>query len=227
MNKVFDDHRILLVIMLGWLALVVGVFAEMGLFKSDFVHFGPSEDTVYVGIVLNTWHKWTAVAVFSALSSFFNDFANEALEPLFICVLRDPKQRYIPYQKWVCLLITQGFTVYASIMSLFALYTYFSQLDFVVIKMLVGLLVNQYSTRRYLRNKQYEPIKFAKYYQHEDSDVPEMHDPDSSAHGMSDCNESKSSAGVFQNTVASVVAKHSGPSPEFTILSPRASSQDA
>jgi hypothetical protein len=169
-NKLFDDHRILMAVIMGWLVLVLVVFTEMGLMKSEFVRFGPSETTEYVGIKLNTWRKWASVAIFSALSSFMNDFANESLEPLFINVLRDPKQRYIPYSKFTCVLITQCWTIYGSIMSLFALYTYFSQLDFLLIKLLVALLVGQYSTLRYMRNKIHEPVKFAQYYQQRDED---------------------------------------------------------
>ena len=46
-------------------------------------------------------------------------------------------------------------------MSLFALYTYFSQIDFMIIKLLVGMVVQWFATYRYLRNKEHEPTKFA------------------------------------------------------------------
>ena len=171
LNKVFDDQRLMVAAIWVWLCVVMIIFSLMGLFKSEFVRFGPSPTTKYVGITLDTWEKWSAVAIFSAVSSFMNDMANESLEPFFLCVIRDVKGRYIPFSKFTCILLTQAWTIYASIMSLFALYTFFSQADFVIIKMLVGLLVNIYSTMRYLRNKKHEPVKFAQYFQQQDVDL--------------------------------------------------------
>ena len=99
-----------------------------------------------------------------------NDFANESFEFFFLCVIRDVKGRYIPFSKFSCVMLTQAWTIYASIMSLFALYAFFSQADFVLSKLLVGLLVNMYSTMRYLRNQEHEPVKFAQYFQQTDVD---------------------------------------------------------
>ena len=53
-------------------------------------------------------------------------------------------------------------------MSLFALNTYFSQIDFMIIKLLVGMVVQWFATYRYLRNKEHEPTKFAQYFRQSD-----------------------------------------------------------
>ena len=179
LNKVFDDQRLMIASVWVWLVIVLVIFSQMGLFHSEFIRFGPSPTTTYVGISLDTWEKWSAVAIFSAVSSFMNDMANESVEPFFLCVIRDVKGRYIPFSKMTCVLLTQAWTIYSSVMSLFALYTFFSQVDFVIIKLIVGLLVNMYSTMRYLRNKKHEPVKFAQYFQQQDvdsvGDLPNIH----------------------------------------------------
>lgn len=77
-----------------------------GLMKSDFVRFGPSPTTFYVGIPLDTWYKWSAVAIFTALSSFWNDIAGESLEPFFLMTIRDHKSRYLPYSKLTCICLS-------------------------------------------------------------------------------------------------------------------------
>ena len=97
-----------------------------GLMSSDFVRFGPSPTTMYVGIHLDTWSKWSAVAIFTAISSFMNDLAGESLEPFFLMVLRDHKTRYIPYSKTTSIILNQAWTLYCSVMSVFGLYTYFA-----------------------------------------------------------------------------------------------------
>ncbi len=170
LNAVFDDKRIMVSVVWCWLIVVLGVFTSMGLLKSDFVRFGPSPTTMYVGTHLDTWERWSAVAVFTAISSFMNDFAGESLEPFFLMVLRDHKTRYIPYSKATSVLLNQAWTLYCSIMSVFGLYTYFAQVDLLVIKMIVALIVNLYSSWRYLRNKQHEPDRYMKYFEHGDED---------------------------------------------------------
>jgi hypothetical protein len=171
-NSVFDDQRLMVLVVWIWLGTVLAIFTEMGLLQSEFVRFGPSESCKYVGITLNTWRKWGAVAVFSAMSSFWNDIAEESLEPFFINVIRDVKGRYIPFSKLWCHLVTQLWTIYASIMSIFGLYTYFSQIDFMIIKLVVALAVQWFATYRYLRNKECEPAKFAQYFRQHD-EIPD------------------------------------------------------
>lgn len=161
---VFDDKRIMVGVIWTWLIVVLAVFTEMGLFKSDFVRWGPSPTTVYIGIKLDNWYKWSAVAIFTAISSFMNDLAGESLEPFFLMVIRDHKTRYIPYSKTTSVLLNQLWSVYCSIMSVFGLYTFFAQADLLVIKMLVGLIVNMYSSWRYMRNKKYEPFEYQRYF---------------------------------------------------------------
>ena len=198
LNKVFDDQRLMVAAIWVWLCVVLIIFSQMGLFHSEFVRFGPSPTTTYVGITLDTWEKWSAVAIFSAISSFMNDMANESLEPFFLCVIRDVKGRYIPFSKMTCVLLTQAWTIYASVMSLFALYTFFSQADFVIIKMVVGVLVNIYSTMRYLRNKKHEPVKFAQYFQQQDVDLTKV----------STVNETENSTDASENTSLQFQAAH-------------------
>jgi hypothetical protein len=105
-----------------------------------------------------------------------NDIAAESLEPFLMMTLRDHKTRYIPYSKATSVLLNQAWTLYCSIMSVFGLYTYFAQADLLVIKMIVALIVNLYSSRRYLRNKQHEPAMYMKYFEHTDEDeIADIH----------------------------------------------------
>jgi hypothetical protein len=199
-NRIFDDQRLMIMMVWAWLITVLAIFTEMGLMKSDFVRFGPSDTCKYVGITLDTWRKWTAVAIFSAMSSFWNDIAEESLEPFFINVIRDVKGRYIPFSKLTCHLITQLWTVYAAIMSLFALYTYFSQLDFMIIKLLVGMVVQWFATYRYLRNKEHEPAKFAQYFRQTD-EIPTIEPFAADDVGAEDATEA-TSTGTLERIVA-------------------------
>jgi hypothetical protein len=225
LNTVFDDKRIMVCVVWGWLIIVLGVFTEMGLLRSDFVRFGPSPTTMYVGIVLDTWSKWSAVAIFTAISSFMNDLAGESLEPFFLMVIRDHKTRYIPYSKTTSVVLNQAWTLYCSIMSVFGLYTYFAQVDLLVIKMVVGLIVNMYSSMRYLRNKSHEPVRYLRYFTQDDmkdtENDEEIHDEQSPTNpklnstssslrgsGRSQQTDEYNSSLAMSDTMADVLNKH-------------------
>jgi hypothetical protein len=49
LNRVFDDKRIMIAVIWVWLIIVLIIFSEMGLMRSEFVRFGPSPTTKYVG----------------------------------------------------------------------------------------------------------------------------------------------------------------------------------
>ncbi len=83
--------------------------------------------------------------------------SSDALSPWILNTITDHKTRFILYPKWVCLFITQAWSMYCNIMSVFAIFLAMSQIDFVLIRMLADLrvLVNAYTTTKFMHNKTY------------------------------------------------------------------------
>lgn len=107
MDAVFDDKRIIMVLLLVWLAIVVTIFDDIGLMNTQFMTLGPSNSTLFMGVVLNTRYKWGLVASFTFVNTAVNDFVSDALSPWILNTISDHKTRFIPYPKWVCFLVTQ------------------------------------------------------------------------------------------------------------------------
>ena len=121
---------------------------------------GPSESTLFMGLTLNTWYRWGLVAGFTFVNTAVNDFMSDALSPWILNTITDHKTRYIPYPKWVCLLVTQVWSFYCNIMSVFSIFLAMSQIDFVLIRMVADLTVNAYTTNKFMRNKTHCPEKY-------------------------------------------------------------------
>ena len=51
------------------------------------------------------------------------------------------------------MLITQIYTVFCHVMSIFGIFLLFSQIDFLIIRTIADLLVNQYTTTMFMQNK--------------------------------------------------------------------------
>lgn len=162
LDRVFDDKRLAVGLLMLWMCIVVGVFKDIGLLDSRFMTFGPSPGTVFMGVTLDTWYKWNAVASFTLVNTLVNDFMSDALSPWILNTITDHKTRYIPYSKPVCLTITQCWAVYCNIMGVFGLFLAMTQIDFVLIRMSADLTVNIYTNLKFMRNKETCPERYAR-----------------------------------------------------------------
>jgi len=160
MDCVFDDKRIAVVFLMVWLVIVVAVFKDIGLLDTKFMSAGPSDKTVFMGMVLDTWYKWGLVAAFTFVNTSINDFMSDAISPWLLNTITDHKTKYLPYSKLTCLAISQLWSVYCNVMSVFGLFLAMTQVDFVLIRMAADLTVNMYTNMRFMRNKVTSPDRY-------------------------------------------------------------------
>ena len=160
MDALFDDKRIIAVFLIVWLCIVVSLFEELGLMNTQFMALGPSPKTVFMGIVMDTWYKWGLVAGFTFVNTAVNDFMSDALSPWILNTITDHKTRYIPYSKFTCVTITQIWSLYCNIMSVFGIFLAMSQIDFVIIRTVADLTVNTYTTTKFIRHKVHCPERY-------------------------------------------------------------------
>ena len=160
MDALFDDKRVISVFLVCWLSLVLVVFKDIGLMETKFMTLGPSDATMFMGVKLDTWYKWGMVAAFTFINTSVNDFMSDAISPWILNTITDHKTRFIPYSKLVCVMVTQTWSLYCNIMGVFSIFLAMSQIDFVLIRMSADLMVNAYTTTKFLRNKTFCPVKY-------------------------------------------------------------------
>jgi len=160
MDRIFDDKRLAVGVLMLWLAVVVTVFKDIGLLDTTFMQFGPSPTAKFMGVVLDTWYKWGMVALFTLVNTSVNDFMSDAISPWIINTITDHKSKFIPYPKYVCLGISQLWAVYCNLMSVFGMFLAMTQIDFVLIRMLADLTVNTYTNLKFMRHKEHSPSKY-------------------------------------------------------------------
>lgn len=166
LNRLFDDRRLIVTILMGWLVIVFAGFFHLGLLETDYITWGPSEHTVFMTITLDTWRKWGLVALFTAVNTLVNDFAGDSLGPFFVNVVSDHKCKYLPYSKMTCVMITQVYTVYGALISVITIHLLLSQIDFVVIRLFADLGTNIWTQSRLLRYKEYNSAKYKETEMH-------------------------------------------------------------
>ena len=178
LNRLFDDRRLIVTILMLWVLTVVVGFSHLGLLDTNYTTMGPSPHTVFMTVTLDTWRKWSLVAIYTVISTCIGDFAGDSMSQFYLNIVQDPKTKYIPYKKVTCILITQFYTIYGSLMGVIGLHLILSQVDFVLIRLLTDLVTNVWTQSRMLRYKHYDPIRYAEMELHivskEDSSAPLM-----------------------------------------------------
>lgn len=159
-DRVFDDKRLAVTVLMVWLTIVMSVFKDIGLLETSFMRFGPSGDTRFMGVVLDTWYKYGMVASFTLVNTAMNDFMSDAISPWILNTITDHKTKFIPYSKLMCLGIAQLWAIYCNLMSVFGMFLAMTQIDFVLIRLLADLTVNTYTNMKFMRNKEWSSDKY-------------------------------------------------------------------
>lgn len=160
MDRIFDDKRLAVGVLMVWLIIVMSLFKDIGLLDTSFMTFGPSTTAKFMGVPLDTWYKWSMVAGFTLINTSVNDFMSDAISPWILNTITDHKSKYIPYPKYVCLAIAQLWSIYCNLMSVFGMFLAMTQIDFVLIRMMADLTVNTYTNLKFMRNKEYSQSKY-------------------------------------------------------------------
>jgi hypothetical protein len=160
MDRIFDDKRLAVVVLMVWLIIVMSIFKDIGLLDTSFMTFGPSPTAKFMGVVLDSWYKWGMVATFTLINTSVNDFMSDAISPWILNTITDHKSKYIPYPKYICLGIAQLWAIYCNLMSVFGMFLAMTQIDFVLIRMMADLTVNTYTNLKFMRFKEFSPDKY-------------------------------------------------------------------
>lgn len=152
----FEDKRLTCLLMMTWLCIVLVIYTFSGVTNhhGQFLHIGPSDKTIVMGVVIDTWPKWNILALLAFCKTGMNEFVGASLSPWIINTIQDEKTAILPYTKTTCLIIVQLFTIYGHIMSVFGIALLLSQVDFLVLRIAADLIVTSFAMCQFMRNKQ-------------------------------------------------------------------------
>lgn len=162
-SLLFDDKRVMACLLLLWSVTCVVFFTYiMHVDNSSFLNFGPSEDTMLLGVVLDTWLRWWCVALYTFFSTAIASFASDSIVPWITNTIQDHKTEFIPYSPYTCLFIIQVFTFYAVTQSVMHLFVALTQVDFMLLRLLADFSVNHFTTFWFIRDKTYKPSEYSR-----------------------------------------------------------------
>jgi hypothetical protein len=167
-DNAFDDKRVTIAFISVWFVICLIGFTWLGIFGSEYMRVGPSETLTYMGMKIQTMSRYMTVVGFVVISTAINDFASDAISPWIQNTVMDHKSRTIPYSKFTVVSITQIWSFYCGTMSVASIALVFAQFDLIMIRLVVDLIVNQYTIRRFLSNKSHDPYRYHTEFLNED-----------------------------------------------------------
>lgn len=82
-DVLFENKVATTCLVVAWMLFTCCLFYSLGAFHMQFMTFGPSAHTTFMGMVIDSWVKWGALACFSFLNTAMNEFLDSALAPWF------------------------------------------------------------------------------------------------------------------------------------------------
>jgi len=160
LDAIFDDKRTAITLLMLWMVGVIFLFQSLDLMHSDFMTLGPSTHTKFMTLNIDTWHKWGLLVSATFANTCVSDFMSDAIAPWLQNTIQDHKTKYLPYSKFTCYTISQLWTIYCSVMTIFAISLITSQIDFLLIRMLADLMTSTFTTYKFMRHKVVDKIKY-------------------------------------------------------------------
>lgn len=162
----FEDKRYTMLVLVTWLLFSCAIFHSLGAFHISFMSVGPSETCLFMGMPINTWGKWSCLAIFSFVNTTVNEFLSTALAPWLQNTIQDHKCVFLPYSKSVCVGISLAFTFYEHVMGMFGIFLFFSQVDFLFIRCVADLMVSTGTTYWFMANKTVDRVMYTNVVQY-------------------------------------------------------------
>lgn len=171
LDYIFDDKRVAIAVLMGWMTLVCCLLQYLDVLHSDFVTFGPSDHSKFMTIPIDTWPKWGILAAATFANTCVTDFMSDAIVPWLQNTLQDHKTKHLPYSKCTCYLISQLWNIHSGFMSIFVVALIVSQIDLLLIKTAADLCVNSYTSFKFMRNKSVDRHKYWRWFEEEGESI--------------------------------------------------------
>ena len=142
-----------LILSLAWvvtLSIIISINTKK---TTNFLHFGPSNNTNFIDLKIDNWGKWFLTMLYSFLSQFINSYINATLYPFMVNVIRDYKSEWRDtlLKAQIITLIYKLYCWFHEICEIFLVLTL--QLQYYLPALLADLIVGCLTTRKYIKDK--------------------------------------------------------------------------
>lgn len=120
--------------------------------NKKFYRFGPHDDLVLLGFVIDNGYKYALVVIYSAVNTIVRTIQQEVLSPWLVNMVQDLERKQTPKTRRIAYEVTSINTLYQWIDWLLYMNILLSQIDMVLIEIFMNLIASNVSTYIYIKN---------------------------------------------------------------------------
>lgn len=127
--------------------------------KSDFFNIGPSNDLCFLGMKINTIHKYILFCLFCFMNSLMRKINNVILYPWVTLNVQDEEKIKPQSMHFDAYLTSNISNLFVWIDWIIYMNILLTQIDFILVEMIADFICLNYLTYKYLKNDGYQIIK--------------------------------------------------------------------
>lgn len=124
-----------------WLMIFLLGCWYMGVFSDRYFSLGPNSDFKFLGAVIDTWSKWSALIAFQAIGSCVEFISGDMIWPWITTSVQDEDKRELDYSRPKTWYIVQNQFLYSDIKSVFSIFLSLSQIDLALVSIVCSQLI--------------------------------------------------------------------------------------
>ena len=159
MNK--NTRFRLSLLLLVWMTCYLIIYYFLGVFDSPYFSLGPNPSFVFLGVVVDTWPKWSGLISFQIIGTCAEMIVGDMIWPWITTQIQDEDKKELPCPPWMCRWIVLFQFFYADVKGIFDIFLSLSQVDLAIVNIVCGQLVSViYTLPMWLRGKEYRKGKY-------------------------------------------------------------------
>lgn len=159
--RVLEDQRIAAALLWLWLMVMLVLLWNFGAFTNanEYLRFGigPGPDLKFIGMDITTWTRWCILAFGCFVDQAMTTWSSDMIAPWISNTIADHKTTHLPYSKCTCVCVAVSFYSYHDLRYVIFIYMAFTQVDLLLMRVAVNVLVTIISHIVLMRGKKIEP----------------------------------------------------------------------
>lgn len=158
-QNLYRDPRVVSVVAVAWIVIcVVVLVVDRGVYNNQYLtwNFGPSDDLKIMGVNIDSWTRWIMVIVFVAIDAIISVWVAEVV---YTWLNNNVYRHEVPTQfgdRWATM-IAVSLLIYTGFHAVILLFIMLSQVDILLISILIGAIATTVIVRGYLNAKHLDP----------------------------------------------------------------------
>lgn len=157
----FGDPRVAAVFVALWCVTLVAIMATIGTFSTPFFHFGPARALKLFDYAIDSWSRWSAVAVYIVVNQALQTYGLETISPWMLNQVENRSVQEITETRAQTLNVVVVWYFWLWLSRIISIQLLLSQIDFLLLILVVDVGCTLLITDRIYLKRKFTGVSYA------------------------------------------------------------------